>query len=265
MIRLNRFLANSDDHQEPIDRNSLHRLVTGSKWGELRTLLATHEGRESVKVACSASSTSVFRLVGRNILHDLLSNDPPADIAFSMICALGQDFLTQRDSNDCGRNPFHCALRHRASQEVIDTILSMYPDVAAISDDNGVTPLMIECSMGKRCQLATVKVLVTLAPHQVTKEDKDGATALEYALMSGATSTFRELQSYQADELRKRSEDEQMDRLKMDYLGKGPMQSVTVIESMFESMASIEPTEDVVMLGQSTTNARQVTRSSRAA
>ena len=179
---------------------NIRRLITKAKWPQLRALLLTSEGRRAVQRATALRGPS-----DRSILHDLLTSDPPVNVVERMISILDAEHFTNRDASNFNCTPFLAGISNRANHLVLKKILQVHPIVATIADDRGVTPLMMECSMGRACQYNTVKLLVQTAPRHVMLEDADGQTALEYALFSDAIDIFRKLQRFHARELQRQS------------------------------------------------------------
>lgn len=229
----------------------LHHLVSNSKWSRLRIVLETPEGQSAIK-----ESTKLEKTNDISILHELLANDPPIDIFDKIILIVGKEQLKNPDFNDFGRNPFHKALTNRADYELVKRIVTVYPEIACSTDDTGVTPLMIECSMGKICDYRIVKLLVRTAPNCVMSEDIDGCSALEYALMSSAIDVFKRLQHYHAHELRKQSEAD-AEKRRIQFLRKHTS-IVIAAQELSESFAKLESATEHE-------KSRRLSRGSRAA
>lgn len=227
-------------------KSYIYHLVSNSKWSKLRVVLETNEGQNALK-ECSPMQ----RPTDVSILHELLSNDPPIDLFLMILSIVGSDQLKNPDLDDFGRNPFHKALTNRADFALVKKIITDYPECASTTDDTGVTPLMIECSMGgNACDYRIVKLLVRAAPESVMLEDIDGCSALEYALMSGAIDVFKRLQHFHAHELRKKSE-AAAEKRRVQFLKKNT--NTTIARELTESFAKLD----------SVTGERKSTRVSR--
>mmetsp|Transcript_25912 Transcript_25912/g.56864 ORF Transcript_25912/g.56864 Transcript_25912/m.56864 type:complete len:262 (+) Transcript_25912:194-979(+) len=244
---------NGDDEET----SAFRRLVTKSKWPQLRALLLTGEGRRVVRQATALKSSS-----DRSILHDLLANDPPVDIVEKMIAVLDAEHFTNRDASNFNCTPLHVAVANCASFPVIKSVLMAHQNAAAIADDRGVTPLMIECSMGNACHYDTVKLLVQAVPgHVVMAEDADGQTALEYALISDAIDIFQRLQRLYARQLQKQSLQQQEERrLQAKRRQQQSVELSAVTEELHKSFSMLDG-----LAGLEANESRRVSRSSAAA
>eukprot|EP00586_Coscinodiscus_wailesii_P003463 CAMPEP_0172485456 /NCGR_PEP_ID=MMETSP1066-20121228/13500_1 /TAXON_ID=671091 /ORGANISM="Coscinodiscus wailesii, Strain CCMP2513" /LENGTH=190 /DNA_ID=CAMNT_0013250739 /DNA_START=304 /DNA_END=876 /DNA_ORIENTATION=- len=90
---------------------------------------------------------------------------------------------------DCmGRFPLHIASKFGASTSVIKHLVKKNPKAAEMQDTSGQTPLHLEFydyrwkSLVSDSAHHTVKCLCDVAPKSVVLDDKDGMSAIEYAI-----------------------------------------------------------------------------------
>jgi ankyrin repeat protein len=97
------------------------------------------------------------------------------------------------------RTPLHIAAGTRADLSTIQLLVNASPSSCSIRDVNGMTPLHLACK--STCEIYTgneedctrdpptcdvISTLLKAYPTAVTLEDKEGTSALEHAILSGA-------------------------------------------------------------------------------
>ena len=101
--------------------------------------------------------------------------------------------------NEKGQTPLHIAVANRTSFEVIEHLTNEFPEATEMRDHDGKIPLMIFCesyfSINHKDMTPTEKedefidlldILLNASIHSIVIEDKNGRTALEYAIMNDA-------------------------------------------------------------------------------
>jgi len=159
---------------------------------------------------------------GGNIFHILCRFQPPPSVIDSftkvyphLICDLDSD----------NRTPLHIASICGAGSEVIQQLVNLYPDAITVQDIEGDTPLIAACkyqALGKNTKdgktparttawnnrfSQVIYELVCVTPNGAHLTDKNGSSALEYALLGSVSDiTITLLQRATAIETRITSE-----------------------------------------------------------
>lgn len=147
----------------------------------------------------------------RQILHLVCRFQPPAKVVNAIIRVYP---LCLEEVDSDGYTALHTAAEWGASHQVIQSLVYHYPNAASMKEERGKTPLHLYCEKGylNRFQHVTpadenyddcdspVEVVVCImnaALMNIADEDKEGLTALEYAINCGADYRFvRTLQKY---------------------------------------------------------------------
>jgi hypothetical protein len=151
-----------------------------------------------------------------HILHTVCRFQPPASVvnAIIRVCAL---CLEEIDKN--GYTALHTAAEWGASPQVIQVLIKHYSKAASMKEYRGKTPLHLYCEKGHLNRLqdgvlngaygdytdedSPCEVVISImdaALLNIADEDKDGFSALEYAIVSGADFRLvRTLQKYCAN------------------------------------------------------------------
>mmetsp|Transcript_5876 Transcript_5876/g.8768 ORF Transcript_5876/g.8768 Transcript_5876/m.8768 type:complete len:253 (+) Transcript_5876:226-984(+) len=174
----------------------LFRLIEANDWQEFTSkFLTDSEGRKTFQfLAALVSKSSSFN--GMTILHACARFDPPAVLILRII-ELSPDAVRSQDCLD--RTPLHVAAGCHASTAVMRVLVDHYPEACMAQDKDGRTPLHMACDSS--CELfeddkremerpppsyRTIAVLLSAKLDSAVLEDKDGMSAIEYALCSDA-------------------------------------------------------------------------------
>eukprot|EP00567_Pseudictyota_dubia_P017393 CAMPEP_0197448360 /NCGR_PEP_ID=MMETSP1175-20131217/17166_1 /TAXON_ID=1003142 /ORGANISM="Triceratium dubium, Strain CCMP147" /LENGTH=277 /DNA_ID=CAMNT_0042980073 /DNA_START=84 /DNA_END=917 /DNA_ORIENTATION=+ len=163
-------------------------LVAQQEWEAVRKVLSTKKGLQKIREEMS--------MIGvESPLHFACRFLPPLDV-ISRIANAFPESVTQVDS--AGRYPMHIAAKWGAATHVVRFLAEERPDVAGLQDSSGKTPLHHLClsysknynpdkNGGIPVKLAFLEIskgLCMASPSTVNLEDKEGMTALEYAIIS---------------------------------------------------------------------------------
>lgn len=212
-----------------------NRISTASVEQEYTSLTRYIEQRDWEGVLESGSRLVSYNSChGQNILHRVCRSQPPYHVV-NAIVRICPPYLESIDNN--GYTPLHTAAECGASPQVIQILIQSYPQAASIKEYRGKTPLHLYCEKGHFNRLGDVdpesftsgekeyvaedgiscEVITSLtnaAPMNVTDEDEDGLSALEYAIISGADFQFvRLLQKFSANLSQHLSERDKMEKV----------------------------------------------------
>ena len=139
---------------------------------------------------------------GLTLLHACARYSPPIHIVAKMI----EFYPDLTRARDClGRTPLHIAAANGASPSLVELLVSSNPSACDIQDEDGRTPLHF--ASDSSCELfdtdtnesrglpshGVIRALLSNSLQVVTLEDKDGISALEYAVISNAPVNVVEL------------------------------------------------------------------------
>eukprot|EP00571_Detonula_confervacea_P012044 CAMPEP_0172308290 /NCGR_PEP_ID=MMETSP1058-20130122/8934_1 /TAXON_ID=83371 /ORGANISM="Detonula confervacea, Strain CCMP 353" /LENGTH=247 /DNA_ID=CAMNT_0013020673 /DNA_START=135 /DNA_END=878 /DNA_ORIENTATION=- len=175
----------------------LFRLIEANDWQKINNMFLTDpEGQRSFKyLTALVAKSSSFN--GMTILHACAKFNPPSLLVERIIELCPNDTSSQ----DClDRTPLHVAAGTGASRNVIKVLVEAHPDACMVQDKDGRTPLHLACDSS--CELfedngialydrptpsyGTIGVLLEASLDSAVLEDKDGMSAIEYALFSNA-------------------------------------------------------------------------------
>lgn len=127
------------------------------------------------------------------LLHEVCRYQPPLRVIQEFV-HIDPELVTVMSTKN--HAPLHVACRCGAPPDVINFLCQVSPTMAGLQDYNGRTPLHLLCqeyaihyneeqrlriSLSKAL-IAAVKMLLVASPNTVNTEDKDGKTALHYAV-----------------------------------------------------------------------------------
>ncbi len=172
---------------------SVVSLIASRKWNALRDYLDSAVGRFVISTLLTEETEK-----GDNLLHLVCRVHPPADIVSTLIDAFPD---VAKKCNSWGSTALHLAAAWGASAQVIDVLINANADACSMRDASGKTPLLLTCQ--HCCEKATcdsgrgafvkgpnpavICSLLKASPDVVAMEDTDDMTALEYAIVCGAS------------------------------------------------------------------------------
>lgn len=214
----------------------LFRLIEANDWTKINNMFLTNpEGQGSFKyLSALVAETSSFN--GMSILHLCARFNPPSLLVKRMI----ELCPNEPSAQDClDRTPLHVAAGTGASRNVIRVLVDANPDACMVQDKDGRTPLHMACDSS--CDLFeddsialyvkpipnhdSIKILLKASLDSAVLEDKDGMSAIEYALFSSADlQTVRLIQRAAQSRMLEKHEEEKANKAKgqMSPSGKAP-------------------------------------------
>jgi len=187
--RLSMFIRRSDssnvvnevEKKEPITRKEFVKLVKSRQWSEVVDHMSGNPD-----VAKSEDGATP-------LLHEVCRYQPPLRVVEEFVRADPESVSVMSKKNHA---PLHVACRCGANPDVINFLCQLNRTLASVQDYHGRTPLHLLCqeyaihyneeqrlriSLSKAL-IAAVKLIIAAAPHTVNLEDKDGKSALHYAV-----------------------------------------------------------------------------------
>lgn len=121
----------------------------------------------------------------RTALHVLCANRPPLPSVQFLLQAQGQGQQACSLRTNKGMLPLHYACREQASAEVVELLLSQYPEGARVPTASGWWPLHLSCARGGTPSV--LELLIQAWPDSVRQTTNDGRLALHFACANQAT------------------------------------------------------------------------------
>ena len=157
---------------------------------------------------------------GMTLLHACLGYEPPIPIVTKILLMLPDRKSALLAQDQMGRTPIHIAAACNANPVILKLLGNIEPIACNIQDKHGRTPLHMACgcfhiklqdktgiTQSRENQLpssAAVCALLSESLTATTVEDNDGISALEYAIISGAsTDLVRLMQRVTRQEIKK--------------------------------------------------------------
>jgi len=187
--RLSLFIRRSDssnaakevEKEVSITRSQFVKLVKSRQWSEV----VEHVSRNPAVAKSEDGETP--------LLHEVCRYQPPLRVVEEFVHSDPESVSVMSKKNHA---PLHVACRCGAPPDVINFLCQLDPTLAGVQDYHGRTPLHLLCqeyaihyneeqrlkiSLSKAL-IAAVKLIIAASPNTVNIEDKDGKSALHYAV-----------------------------------------------------------------------------------
>ncbi len=135
---------------------------------------------KSVVENCPESATKYRDNDGRTALHVLCANRP----SLQSVAFLAADPNSCRRRTSKGMLPLHYICREQASEDVVDFMLSQYPESVQVPTASGWFPLHLACARGS--SLGVIQRLIQEWPESARQATQDGRMALHFACANHA-------------------------------------------------------------------------------
>ena len=161
-------------------------LIHKKKWKQVKRSIFFNK---SIAAKCTGPCKSNCK-ANHSILHYACQFRPPLDVVKALFKAY-PNAIFEKDCKE--RYALHIACKHGCRPEIIKYLLEKNPEAASKADKKGRTPLLLafksfvfqsrlEWDTANNELVEIGEMIAETAPFMITKEDKNGMTALEYGI-----------------------------------------------------------------------------------